>query len=98
MLPAEYLRVTENLNNQLYTVRKEAQQIKTDRQRFYDNLEDKPVIASKEVYLEDIREQCEDVIKRSQGWISDNKRNIERMEKDDVAIHKLFESFKQFGL
>lgn len=97
VFPAEYLRVTENLNNQLYTVRKEAQQIKADRQRFYDNLEDKPVIVSKEVYLEDIKEQCEDVIKRSRGWISDNKRNIERMKKDDVVIHRLFESLKEFS-
>lgn len=96
MLPAEYLRVTENLNNQLYTVRKEAQQIKADRQRFYDNLEDKPVIASKEIYLADIKEDCEDVIKRCQKWISDNKKNIERMKKEDVAIHRLFESLKGF--
>lgn len=97
VLPAEYLRVTENLSNQLYTVRKEAQQIKADRQRFYDNLEDKPVIASKEIYLADIKEGCEDVIKRCQKWISDNKKNIERMKKDDVAIHRLFESLKRFG-
>lgn len=96
VLPAEYLRVTENLNNQLYTVRKEAQQIQADRQRFYDNLEDKPVIASKEIYLADIKEGCEDVIKRCQKWISDNKKNIERMKKDDIAVHKLFESLKVF--
>ena len=63
---------------------------------FYDNLEDKPVIASKEVYLEDIKEQCKDIIKRSQNWISDNKRNIERMKKQDEATHKLFESLKGF--
>lgn len=95
--PAEYYNVVEILNNQLLTVRKEAEEIRERRQTFYDNLEDKPVIASKEVYLEDIREQCEDVIKRSQGWISDNKRNIERMRKQDEAIHKLFESLKGFG-
>ena len=97
VLPAEYLRVTENLNNQLLTVRKEAERIRADRQYFYDNLEDKPVIASKEIYLEDIKEQCEDIIKRSQNWISDNKRNIERMKKQDDATHKLFESLKRFG-
>lgn len=94
--PAEYCNVAETLNNQLLTVRKEAEEVRKRRQTFYDNLEDKPVIASKEVYLEDIKEQCEDVIKRSRGWISDNKRNIERMKKDDVAIHKLFESLKGF--
>ncbi len=97
VLPAEYLRVTENLNNQLYTVREEAQQIKADRQSFYDNLEDKPVIAPKEIYLADIKEGCEDVIKRCQKWISDNKKNIESMKKDDAAIHRLFESLKGFG-
>lgn len=94
--PVEYYNVAEILNNQLLTVRKEAEEVRKRRQSFYDNLEDKPIIASKEVYLEDIREQCEDVIKRSRGWISDNKRNIERMKKDDVAIHKLFESLKGF--
>lgn len=94
--PDEYLNMTEILRNQLLTVRKEAQQIKADKQCFYNNLEDKPIIASKEVYLTDIKEECEDVIKRSQGWISNNKRNIERMKKDDVAIHKLFESLKEF--
>ena len=85
------------MNNQLLTVRKEAEEIRERRQFFYDNLEDKPVIASKEVYLEDIKEQCEDIIKRSQNWISDNKRNIERMKKQDDATHKLFESLKRFG-
>lgn len=95
--PAEYYNVAEILNNQLLTVRKEAEEIRERRQTFYDNLEDKPVIASKEVYLEDIREQCEDVIKRSQCWISDNKRNIERMRKQDEATHKLFESLERFG-
>ena len=34
--------------------------------------------------------------KRSQNWISDNKRNIERMKKQDEATHKLFESLKGF--
>ena len=95
--PGEYYNVMETLNNQLLTVRKEAEDVRERRQFFYDNLEDKPVIASKEVYLEDIKEQCEDVIKRSQNWISDNKRNIERMKKQDEATHKLFESLKGFG-
>lgn len=95
--PDEYYNVTENLNNQLWTVRKEAKEQQEDRKLFYDNLEDKPVIASKEVYLEDIKEQCEDIIKRSRNWISDNKRNIERMKKQDEATHKLFESLKGFG-
>ena len=95
--PGEYYNVAENLNNQLLTVRKEAEEVRERRQSFYNNLEDKPVIASKEVYLEDIKEQCEDIIKRSQDWISNNKRNIERMKKEDVATHKLFESLKGFG-
>ena len=95
--PGEYYNVAETLNNQLLTVRKEAEEVRERRQFFYDNLEDKPVIASKEVYLEDIKEQCEDIIKRSQNWISDNKRNIERMKKQDEATHKLFESLKGFG-
>ena len=94
--PDEYYNVAETLNNQLWTVRKEAKEQQEDRKLFYDNLEDKPVIASKEVYLEDIKEQCEDLIKRSQNWISDNKRNIERMKKQDEATHKLFESLKRF--
>ena len=94
--PGEYYNVAETLNNQLLTVRKEAEEVRERRQFFYDNLEDKPVIASKEVYLEDIKEQCEDIIKRSQNWISDNKRNIERMKKQDEATHKLFESLKRF--
>lgn len=94
--PGEYYNVVETLNNQLRTVRKEAEEQQKDRKLFYDNLEDKPVIASKEVYLEDIKEQCEDIIKRSQNWISDNKRNIERMKKQDEATHKLFESLKRF--
>ena len=95
--PSEYYNVAETLNNQLLTVRKEAEEVRERRQFFYNNLEDKPVIASKEVYLEDIKEQCEDIIKRSQNWISDNKRNIERMKKQDDATHKLFESLKKFG-
>lgn len=95
-VPDEYCNVTETLNNQLLTVRKEAEEQQKNRKLFYDNLEDKPVIASKEVYLEDIKEQCEDIIKRSQNWISDNKRNIERMKKQDEATHKLFESLKKF--
>ena len=95
--PGEYYNVVETLNNQLLTVRKEAEEVRERRQSFYNNLEDKPVIASKEVYLEDIKEQCEDIIKRSQNWISDNKRNIERMKKQDDATHKLFESLKRFG-
>lgn len=95
--PDEYYNVTENLNNQLWTVRKEAKEQQEDRKLFYDNLEDKPVIASKEVYLEDIKKQCEDIIKRSRNWISDNKRNIKRMKKQDEATHKLFESLKEFG-
>lgn len=94
--PDEYYNVAETLNNQLLTVRKEVKEQQEDRKVFYDNLGDKPVIASKEVYLEDIKEQCEDIIKRSQNWISDNKRNIERMKKQDEATHKLFESLKRF--
>ena len=95
-VPGEYCNVTETLNNQLLTVRKEAEEQQKNRKLFYDNLEDKPAIASKEVYLEEIKEQCEDIIKRSHDWISDNKRNIERMKKQDEATHKLFESLKVF--
>ena len=95
--PGEYYNVAETLNNQLLTVRKEAEEVRERRQSFYNNIEDKPVIASKEVYLEDIKEQCEDIIKRSQDWISNNKRNIERMKKEDIATHKLFKSLKGFG-
>lgn len=96
-VPDEYCNLAETLNNQLLTVRKEAEEQQKNRKLFYDNLEDKPVIASKEVYLEDIKEQFEDTIKRSQNWISDNKKNIERMKKQDEATHKLFESLKGFG-
>lgn len=95
-VPDEYCNLAETLNNQLLTVRKEAEEQQKNRKLFYDNLEDKPVIASKEVYLEDIKEQFEDTIKRSQNWISDNKKNIERMKKQDEATHKLFESLKKF--
>lgn len=97
-IPGEYYNVAETLNNQLLTVRKEAAEIRERRKSFYDNLEDKPIIASKEVYLSDLKEKYEDIIKRSQNWISDNKRNIERMKKQDEGTHKLFESFKQLGL
>lgn len=96
--PDEYYNVVVTLNNQLLTVRKEIEEQQEDRKVFYDDLEDKPVIASKEVYLEDIKEQCEDIIRRSQGWISSNKRNIEGMKKHDEITHKLFESLKQLGL
>ena len=95
--PGEYYNVAETLNNQLLTVRKEAEEVRERRQSFYNNLEDKPVIAPKEVYLTDLKEEYEDVIKRSQDWISNNKRNIERMKKEDIATHKLFESLKGFG-
>lgn len=95
-LPVEYLGVTESLNNQLFTIRKEAEQIREDRQFFYNNIEDKPIIASKEDYLADIKEECEDVIKRSQNWISNNRKNIKRMKKEDEATHRLFESLKEF--
>ena len=95
-MPDEYYNVTETLNNQLLTVRKEAEEIREKRQSFYDNLEDKPVIASKEVYLADLEEEYEDIIKRCGNYISDNKKNIERMKKQDEATHKLFESLKRF--
>lgn len=53
---------------------------------------------SKETYLATIKEDCENTIKRCSGYISDNKKNIKRMKKQDEATHKLFESFKQLGL
>ena len=95
-IPGEYYDVAETLNNQLLTVRKEAVEQQEDRKLFYNNLSDQPEIMPKEVYLDNLKEDCEDVIKRCRGYISDNKKNIEMMKKQDEATHKLFESFKVF--
>ena len=96
--PDEFLNITGTLSNQLLTVREEARKQQADRKLFYDNLPNQPKLKSKEDYLLDIKEDCEETIKRCSGYISDNKRNIERMKKQDEATHKLFESFKQLGL
>ena len=96
--PGEYYNVVETLNNQLLTVRKEAEEVRERSQFFYDNLPNQPKLKSKEDYLLDIKEDCEETIKRCSSYISDNKKNIKRMKKQDEATHKLFESFKQLGL
>lgn len=95
-IPGEYYDVAETLNNQLLTVRKEARKQQEDRKLFYNNLPDQPEIMPKEVYLDNLKEDCEDVIKRCRGYVLDNKKNIERMKKQDEATHKLFESLKVF--
>lgn len=94
--PSEFLNITETLNNQLWTVREEAKKKQADRKMFYDNLPNQPELMSKEAYLSTIKEDCEDTIKRCQSWISDNKKNIKRMKKQDEVTHKLFESLKIF--
>ena len=96
--PGEYYNVAETLNNQLLTVRKEAEEVRKRSQFFYDNLPNQPKLKSKEDYLLDIKEDCEETIKRCSSYISDNKKNIKRMKKQDEATRKLFESFKQLGL
>lgn len=96
--PDEFLNITETLNCQLWTVREEARKQQADRKLFYDNLPNQPELKSKEDYLLDIKEDCEETIKRCSSYISDNKKNIKRMKKQDEATHKLFESFKQLGL
>lgn len=94
--PIEFLDIIETLNNQLLTVREEAKKIMEDRVTFYKNLPDEPELVSKNIYLLNIKEDCEDIIKRCSGWISDNKKNIKRMKKEDEVTHKLFESLKIF--
>lgn len=94
--PSEFLNITETLNNQLWTVREEAKKKQADRKLFYDNLPNQPELMSKEAYLSTIKEDCEDTIRRCQSWISDNKKNIKRMKKQDEVTHKLFESLKIF--
>ena len=96
--PDEFLNITGTLSNQLLTVREEARKQQADRKLFYDNLPNQPELKSKEDYLLDIKEDCEETIKRCSGYISDNKKNIKRMKKQDEATYKLFESFKQLGL
>ena len=94
--PVEFLNITGTLSNQLLTVREEAKKIMADRASFYEKLPDGPEIISKEIYLLNIKEDCEDTIKRCGDWIFDNKKNIKRMKKQDEATHKLFESLKKF--
>lgn len=96
--PDEFINITETLSNQLLTVREEAKKQQADRKSFYDNLPSQPELMSKEDYLLDIKEECEETIKRCSGYISDNKKNIKRMKKQDEATRKLFESFKQLDL
>ena len=96
--PGEYYNVVETLNNQLLTVRKEARKQQADRKLFYDNLPNQPELKSKEDYLRNIKEDCEETIKRCSNYISDNKKNLKRMKKQDEATHKLFESLNQFDV
>lgn len=96
--PVEYYNVAETLNSQLLTVRKEAKKQQSDRKLFYDNIPNQPELMSKEDYLLNIKKDCEETIKRCSGYVSDNKKNIKRMKKQDEATHKLFESFKQLDL
>lgn len=94
--PVKFNAVVEILNNQLLTVRKEAEKIKSDRTFFYEKLPEKPELMSKEEFISENKEDCEDTIKRCQCYISDNKKNIKRMKEQDIEIHKLFESLKIF--
>ena len=96
--PDEFLNITGTLSNQLLTVREEARKQQADRKLFYDNLPNQPELKSREDYLLNIKEDCKETIKRCSGYISDNKKNIKRMKKQDEATHKLFESFKHLGL
>ena len=50
----------------------------------------------KKNFIETNKEDCEDTIKRGQGFISDNKENIKRMKEQDRETHKLFDSLKVF--
>lgn len=94
--PYKFLNITGTLSNQLLTVREEAKKQQADRKLFYDNLPNQPELKSKEDYLLDIKKDCEETIKKCSGYISDNKRNIERMKKQDEETKKLFESLKVF--
>lgn len=94
--PDEFLNITGTLSNQLLTVREEAKKIQSDRALFYEKLPDKPELMSKEEFISTNEEDCEETIKISNGYISDNKKNIKRMKKQDEATRKLFESFKVF--
>ena len=96
--PDEFINITETLSCQLWTVREEARKQQADRKLFYDNIPNQPEFMSKENYLLNIKEDCEETIKRCSGYISDNKKNIKRMKKQDEATRKLFESFKQLSL
>lgn len=96
--PDEFLNIAGTLSCQLWTVREEARKQQANRKLFYDNLPNQPELKSKEDYLLNIKEDCEETIKRCSGYISGNKKNIKRMKKQDEATHKLFESFKQLGL
>lgn len=94
--PDEFIDITGTLSNQLLTVREEAKKIQSDRAFFYEKLSDKPELMSKEEFINSNKEDCEDIIKRASGFISDNKNNIKGMEKQDEATHKLFDSLKVF--
>ena len=96
--PDEFINITGTLSNQLLTVREEARKQQADRKLFYDNLPNQPELKSREDYLLNIKEDCKETIKRCSGYISDSKKNIKRMKKQDEATHKLFESFKQLDL
>lgn len=96
--PAEYENIREALKIQLDTVRREAEKEQSDRELFYEKLTEKPELMSEEEFIKSTTEDCEDIIKGCQGYISDNKKNIKRMKKEDEATHKLFESLDQFDV
>ncbi len=96
--PDEFTDITGTLSCQLWTVREEAKKTVADRATFYEKLPDKPELMSKEKFISLDKEDLNDIIKRCSGFISDNKKNIKRMKKQDEATHKLFESLKDFDI
>ena len=94
--PDKFSNITGTLSCQLLTVREEAKKIQSDRAFFYEHLPEKPKLVSREDYIKTNKEDCEDTIKRCSGYISDNKKYIKGMKKEDEATHQLFESLKDF--
>lgn len=92
--PSEFCDIIDILDNQLLAVREEIKKIQSDRAVFYRNLPEKPELMSKAEFINSSKEYYEDTIKRCQDFISNNKKNIEGMKKEDEATHKLFESLK----
>lgn len=94
--PDEFINIAETLSNQLLTVREEAKKQQAGRKLFYDNLPSQPELMSKEEFISSNKEDCKETVKRCGGYISDNKKNIKRMKKQDEETKKLFESLKVF--